>query len=306
MVLKLILGRYLPEELETKVKKTLGNSGHEGKSEFLEDMVNVYNTHLLNREEDISEEIVSYKHINTQSKEVLRKTFSHLLSTMDYNFSSVLQEKLFIEEEKKKLNEKSTLLDQELNRLKLKHIEERKVWEVEAKDEIRILVEEKEHLTRALDEERGLVKKSEEELVSLKVIAAQTSLVIEENKELRSSLSLLEKERKAEIIELTKKHKEDVVLSEEEVNALKLSLLQIEGSLRDEEKKLFEVSHTLGRCEEELLGVKEKGKSELDAFRLKEVEYISKGDNISSELMEVTSLYNQLLGKVEVLEKGKA
>ena len=86
----------------------------------------------------MNEEIASCKHINTQSKEVLSKTFSHLLSTIDYNFSSMLQEKIEIEEERKKLAEKTTLLDQELYKMKMIYLEERKILEDNFKEELRL------------------------------------------------------------------------------------------------------------------------------------------------------------------------
>jgi hypothetical protein len=84
-------------ELEEKVKKALADSRIDGKSEFLEEMVSVYSSHLVNRHDEINLDMSAYKHINGKTKEVIEKTFLHLLSSMDYNFSSVLQEKLFIE-----------------------------------------------------------------------------------------------------------------------------------------------------------------------------------------------------------------
>lgn len=128
----------LSDELKDKVEKLLEDSGLEGKNEFLEEMVNVYSTHLIDSKEDMNEEIASCKHINTQSKEVLSKTFSHLLSTIDYNFSSMLQEKIEIEEERKKLAEKTTLLDQELYKMKMIYLEERKILEDNFKEELRL------------------------------------------------------------------------------------------------------------------------------------------------------------------------
>ena len=104
--------------------------------------------------------IFSYKHISKESKEVLSQTFSHLLSAIDYNFSSTLHEKIELDKERKKLLEKNTLLDQELDRMKIVYLEER----------------------------------SKEEISSLSVIAEQTSLVLEENTQLRATLSSLEKE----------------------------------------------------------------------------------------------------------------
>jgi metal-responsive CopG/Arc/MetJ family transcriptional regulator len=80
----------LPQELKDKVEKALVDSGLEGKNEFLEDMVQIYSTHLIDSKEDMNEEIAAYKHINTQSKEVLSKTFSHLPLCINMLISSYL------------------------------------------------------------------------------------------------------------------------------------------------------------------------------------------------------------------------
>lgn len=296
----------IPEELELKVKKALEDSGFEGKSEFLEDMVNIYAAHLIGREENMHEEIASYKHISSQSKEVLSKTFSHLLSTMDYNFSSTLQGKIEIEEEKKKLLEKSTLLDQELDKMKIVYLEERKVFEERAKEELRVLKEENNRLSKVLEGERELLVKTKEELSSLTVIAEQTSLVIEENKELRATNSLMEKDYKDKIDNLSKLHEEKLAevkaVSSKQLISVEKNLNSLQNSLRLEEKKLFETSHILERCENDLKiseGIVQKN---LDEFSIKEQNYLLKIDELSSELAGVNSLYNQLLGKIEVLE----
>ena len=285
----------ITSELEEKVKKVLNDSGLGGKSEFLEEMVTVYSSHLVNRDNEINLDMSAYKHINSKTKEVLEKTFNHLLSSMDYNFSSVLQEKLFIEQEKKRLAEKSIKLDGQVDRIKVELLEERKVLEARQEEKIRLLVEEKEILKGKLDEESSQLVKVNKELSALSTIAEQTSTVMQENKELRAIVSSMERE-----------HLEDKRVLEEkylfEVESLKGSVDDLEGSLRIEEKKLFEVSHTLGRCQEDLKLVREKEKSDLISFKQREEESQLKLDSLVDELGKVNSLYNQLLGKVEVFE----
>jgi len=285
----------ITSELEEKVKKALDDSGLGGKSEFLEEMVNVYSSHLVNRDNDINLDMSAYKHINSKTKEVLEKTFNHLLSSMDYNFSSVLQEKLFIEQEKKRLAEKSVEIDGQVDRVKVELLEERKVLEARQGEKVRLLLEEKEILKGKLEEESSQLVKVNKELFALSSIAEQTSTVMQENKELRAIVSSMERE-----------HLEDKRVLEDkylfEVKSLKGRVDELEGSLRIEEKKRFEVSHTLGRCEEDLKLVKEKGKSDLISFKQREVESQLKLDSLVDELGKVNSLYNQLLGKVEVFE----
>jgi hypothetical protein len=296
----------LPQELKDKVEKALVDSGLEGKNEFLEDMVQIYSTHLIDSKEDMNEEIAAYKHINTQSKEVLSKTFSHLLSTIDYNFSSMLQEKIEMEEERKKLAEKTTLLDQELDKMKLVYLEERKEWEANAKEELHLLRDEKEKLAETLEIERLASVKVKEELSSLSVIAEQTSSVMVENKELRVSNTLMEKEHREKMNHFSKLHEEKLSevkdVSAKQVISLEENLSSLQSSLRLEEKKLFEVSHILERSENDLKVSDGMVQKNLDGFSVKEKDYTLKIEKLSSELIGVNSLYNQLLGKLDVLE----
>ena len=296
----------LSDELKDKVEKLLADSGLEGKNEFLEEMLNVYGVHLINSKEDMNEEIASYKHINAQSKEVLSKTFSHLLSTMDYNFSSVLQEKLEIEEEKKKLIEKSTLLDQELEKMKMVYLEERKASEEIFKKESLLLKEEIEKLATALELERTLSANMKEELSSLAIIAEQTSLVMSENKELRASSILMDEKYREKMSHFSKLHEERLTEVKEEsskkIIPLEENISLLQESLHLEEKKLFEVSHILERCKNDLKVSHGMVQENLEEFSVKEKDYTLKIEELSSELLNINSLYNQSLGKIDVLE----
>jgi len=293
-------------ELEEKVKKALEDSGLSGKSEFLEDMVTVYSSHLVNRNEtDI--DMSAYKHINSKTKEVLHKTFLHLISTMDYNFSSLLQEKLFIEEEKQKLAKKSIEVDNQVNKIKIESIEEKKKLELEHKEQIDTITAENRGLKERLTKEEGLLAKTKEDLLSLSVIAKQTTSVIEENKELRAKISLMEKERQEEITQLNRTHSKEKQILEErytvEVKELKANIGELEKSLTAKDKKLFEVSHTLERCREDLKSLNKKRESDLESFKKQEIEGQKRLDSATKELTEISSLYNQLIGKIEVFEK---
>ena len=296
----------LPQELKDKVEKALVDSGLEGKNEFLEDMVQIYSTYLIDSKEDMHEEIAAYKHINTQSKEVLSKTFSHLLSNIDYNFSSMLQEKIEMEEERKKLAEKTTLLDQELDKMKLFYLEERKALEADYKEELRLLRDEKEKLAKTLEEERVSLVKVKEELSSLTTIAKQTSSVMSENKDLRASKTLMEEEHREKMNHFSKLHEERLAelrdINSQKVISLEENFSSLQNSFRLEEKKLFEVSHTLGRCEDDLKVSDGMVQKNLDGFAIKEQDYKVKIKDLSSELVGINSLYNQLIGKIEVLE----
>lgn len=299
----------IPEALEIKVKKALEDSGLEGKSDFLEDMVTVYSSYLIEREEDMHEGIAAYKHISKESKEVLSKTFSHLLSTIDYNFSSTLHEKIELDKERKRLLERSTLLDQELDRMKIVYLEERKEVEERFKEELKGLQQENERLLKALEGERTLLAKSKEEVNSLSLIAEQTSLVLEENKKLRSSLSSLGKEHRSEIDILSSLHEKQLgELRDREAKKLSLLEKKVEDLnilVLEKDKKIFELSHLLERSKEDLTASTLALQNSLEEFQVKEKNYKNEFEKISTQLIEVNSLYNQLLGKIEVLEALK-
>ena len=299
----------IPEALEIKVKKALEDSGLEGKSDFLEDMVTVYSSYLIEREEDMHEGIAAYKHISKESKEVLSKTFSHLLSTIDYNFSSTLHEKIELDKERKRLLERSTLLDQELDRMKIVYLEERKEVEERFKEELKGLQQENERLLKALEGERTLLAKSKEEVNSLSLISEQTSLVLEENKKLRSSLSSLGKEHRSEIDILSSLHEKQLgELRDREAKKLSLLEKKVEDLnilVLEKDKKIFELSHLLERSKEDLTASTLALQNSLEEFQVKEKNYKNEFEKISTQLIEVNSLYNQLLGKIEVLEALK-
>ena len=299
----------IPEALEIKVKKALEDSGLEGKSDFLEDMVTVYSAYLIEREEDMHEGIAAYKHISKESKDVLSKTFSHLLSTIDYNFSSTLHEKIELDKERKRLLERSTLLDQELDRMKIVYLEERKEVEERFKEELKGLQQENERLLKALEGERTLLAKSKEEVNSLSLIAEQTSLVLEENKKLRSSLSSLGKEHRSEIDILSSLHEKQLgELRDREAKKLSLLEKKVEDLnilVLEKDKKIFELSHLLERSKEDLTASTLALQNSLEEFQVKEKNYKNEFEKISTQLIEVNSLYNQLLGKIEVLEALK-
>lgn len=211
-----------------------------------------------------------------------------------------------MEEERKKLAEKTTLLDQELDKMKLFYLEERKALEADYKEELRLLRDEKEKLAKTLEEERVSLVKVKEELSSLTTIAKQTSSVMSENKDLRASKTLMEEEHREKMNHFSKLHEERLAelrdINSQKVISLKENFSSLQNSFRLEEKKLFEVSHTLGRCEDDLKVSDGMVQKNLDGFAIKEQDYKVKIKDLSSELVGINSLYNQLIGKIEVLE----
>ena len=308
----------ISSELEEKVKKALEDSGLNGKSELLEEMVTVYSSHLVNRDSEVNLDISAYKHINSKTKEILEKTFNHILSSMDYNFSTVLQEKIFIEDEKKRLEDKSTELDNLVDKLKIEQLEECKVLETKYEDKINILLKEKENLNDELDKKSLSFIQLQKEFSAISTIAEQTSSIINENKELRAKVLLMEKEHREELSNLDKRYKEEITKTKKnnlenikaleekhliEVNRLKVSINKFEESLLVKDKKLFEVSHILGRCEEDLKIIKEKRDNDLNNFKKHNKENQIKMDSVMKEFNDISSLYNQLIGKIEIFER---
>ena len=288
------MGQYnfkVDDELEAKVKKALEDSGHEGKTDFLSDMVAVYSSHLVNRKESMSEKIATYSHINDSTKKGLEKLFTHLLSTIDYNFSMVSQEQQRIEKERAEVEEKAIEVDSQIDKFKLLFIEEKRVLEIHYKEELELSQKERDTLNEALELERKELAKVKEELASLSTIAEQTSSVIEENKELRTLLSSNYKEYKEALHTLETLQKEELEkLNNNSINEKKeltQSISELEKRLRDEEQKHFVATYELEQYKEVELALQEKV------------------NELSDKLSELSSRYNQLLGKVEVLESLK-
>ena len=285
----------IDEELEVKVKKALVDSGHEGKAEFLADMVAIYSSHLVNREESMSEKIFAYAHINDKTKEGLEKLFTHLLSTIDYNFSMVSQEQQRIEKEKAEFEERVCEVDSQIDKLKLAFIEEKKLLEESYIEKVDLYKKERDSVKKLLDQERLELVKVKEELSSLVTIAGQTSSIIKENKELRTLLSSNEKEHKEELLNVETLLKEELTQLRisyiDEKKELTQNITELKNSLRLEEKKYFVANHSWERCKEEL-----------DNMKKVEVLLQEKLNGLSEDLTNLSSKYNQLIGKVEVFE----
>jgi seryl-tRNA synthetase len=139
------------------------------------------------------------------------------------------------------------------------------------------------------------------------MIANQTSSVIDENRELRAKVPLIEKEHREEIVKINNSCLQEKKVLEKkyliELKGLKDTINKLEESLQTKDKRLFEVAHTLKRCQEDLRAIKEERESDLITFKKDNKEYQIKLDSVEKELGKVTSLYNQLLGKIEIFEK---
>ena len=286
------------DELEAKVKKALEDSGHEGKTAFLDDMVAVYSSHLVNREESMSEKIAAYSHINSSTKEGLEKLFTHLLSTMDYNFSMVSQEQQRIEKERAEVEERALEVDSQMDKLQLSFIEEKQILELAYKEDLESSQKERDVLRETLEQKQQELLKVKDELASLSTIAEQTTSVIEENKELRTLLSSNDKEHKEALqtLEILKKEELDKLNSNyiNEKKELSRSINELEKRLRTEEKKHFLATHELEQYKENIANVKQN-----------ELVLHEKINGLSEELSALSSKYHQLLGKVEVFESLK-
>lgn len=274
----------IDDDLKDKVEKALIDSGLGGKPKFLEEMVMVYQTHLTSKQ-STQIDMSAYQNANEQTKEAIKKSFMHILSTIDYNFSTLQQEKIYIEEQKQELNNQTVEIKAEIEKVKLEAHEEQK--ELNSKHELEktALIEESEKLSIENGKIKELLNQTRKELESMSSIAKQTSSVMEENKELR-----------ADSIEIQKKHHLELETFKEqytvEIDKLKVSHEALQKSMRTKDKELFEATHTLNRCKEDVEQYQEEQKQQQ-----------IKLDKKQKELEEVTSQYNQLLGKIEVLER---
>jgi len=267
---------YIDEELKNRVEKTLVDSGISGKPKFLDNMVRVYQAHLASKS-DIEINMTAYQNTNQESKEVIQKAFTHILTTLDYNFSTLQQEKLYIEKQKHELDTQNEEIGQEIQKLKLKAHEEIKDLNSKYELEKDSFIQENK---KVLQENKGLkdlLKKNQEELNYMTSIAKQTSSIIQENKELRDD--------RIEIEKLKETHRNRLDILQDSYDTL-------QKIIRGKEQELFEVTHAFTKSKEDLKEYKKQ--VEKEQIKL---------DNKQKELEDTKSKYNQLLGKVEILER---
>jgi chromosome segregation ATPase len=275
---------YIDDELKEKTEKVLADSGITGKPKFLEEMVKVYQIHLASKT-DIKIDMSAYQNTNEQSKEAIQKAFTHILTTLDYNFSTLQQDKIYIEEEKQTLDSRTEEVKIEVEKLKLEAHEELKKLTVKNELEKSTFIEENKKILEENIKNRELLEKSQKELKSLSSIAEQTNNIMQENKELRANTTELQNNHSLEIDKLKKSHTNLEEQYNTKMDLLRASNEKLQESMNKKDKELFEATHTLTKCKEDLV----------------------KYDKKQKEFEEITSKYNQLLGKIEILEslKGK-
>jgi len=257
---------YIDEKLKERVEKALVDSGISGKPKFLDDMVRVYQAYLTSKS-DIEIDMNSYQNTNQESKDVIQKAFTHILTTLDYNFSTLQQEKIYIEKQKHELNTQKEDVEQQVQKIKLKAYEDIKELNSKYELEKETFIQENKQLLEENIQIKELLQKSKEELNYMTSIAKQTNSIIEENREL-----------KANIIEAEKRYSNKFDVLQDSYNKL-------QKTINKKEQELFEIRYSFTRCKEELK------------------KYQIKVDNKDKELDDMKSKYNQLLGKVEILER---
>jgi len=257
---------YIDEKLKERVEKALVDSGISGKPKFLDDMVRVYQAYLTSKS-DIEIDMNSYQNTNQESKDVIQKAFTHILTTLDYNFSTLQQEKIYIEKQKHELNTQKEEVEQQVQKIKLKAYEDIKELNSKYELEKETFIQENKQLLEENIQIKELLQKSKEELNYMTSIAKQTNSIIEENREL-----------KANIIEAEKRYSDKFDVLQDSYNKL-------QKTINKKEQELFEIRYSFTRCKEELK------------------KYQIKVDNKDKELDDMKSKYNQLLGKVEILER---
>jgi chromosome segregation ATPase len=270
----------IESDLRDRVEQALVTSGLSGKSEFLEAMVTVYQTHLASQEES-EIDMSRYQQTNDQTKEAIQKAFMHILSTLDYNFSTIKQELVYIDQEKEELTGRSEAIEAEIQKVKLNAHEEQKELTAKHEAERATLIEESRALTNERDQLKASLQRSQKELESMSAIAQQTQRIIEENKELRANQA----KHNAELESIKEQY-------QAKIDALERANQELQKETRSKEQELFSVQYTLDRCQEEIKTTQKQLKAEQ-----------TKSDKQQQELKAIESKYNQLLGKVEVLER---
>ena len=286
---------YIDDELKEKVEKVLSDSGIEGKPKFLEDMVNIYQIHLASKT-DLEIDMNAYQNLNQQNKENIQKAFKYILTTLDYNFSTLQQDKVYMEKEKQTLTHRREEIEAEVEKMKIEAYEELKEVTIKYELEKETLIEKNKKLSEENKSTQQLLEKNYKELESMSSIAKQTSSVMEENKRLRDEILALQKKYLLEQQEIEKRYTIKIDKVKEQLESkeieFKTSNKDLQKELDTKDKELFKATHTLERYKEDLKKYQEEKKEQQIRF-----------DKKIKELEEVTSKYNQLLGKLEVLEK---
>jgi chromosome segregation ATPase len=164
-------------------------------------------------------------------------------------------------------------------------------------------IEESKKASQENKDTKELLKKSYRELESMSSIAKQTSSVMEENKELRADMIELKKKHDLELdrvkerynIEIDKLKESHVNLEEQhnvKIDSLKASNEKLQQSINTKDKELFKVTHTLDRFKEDL-----------EQYQTNQKQKQIESNEKQKELENIKSKYNQLLGKIEILER---
>ena len=273
----------IDENLKQTIDEIANKTG-KSKVDLLEEFVRVYQTKRAD-DEFADMDLSKYDNLSNPLKESVHTAFTHIISAVNGNLSTLKQAGIHIEEEKRELSEREKAYKAEID--SIKSISNSNMLALRAeKDEYELAMNSQVELwkNKALDLE---IKNKElsKEFNNVSQIAEQVQVVMTENKELRESSRKDEakhKDSENHLIDQIKSLTKD--LAEAKQSAFRAYL---ENENKDKEIETLRQQLSLEK------------KERVDEL----IEFKKELGILSVELSDTKNEYNKALGKLEILEK---
>ncbi len=273
----------ISDDLKYAIDK-IGSETGKSKPELLDEFVRVYQTKRAD-DEFAHLDLTRYDNLSNPLKESVHSAFNHILNAVNGNLSTLKQEGIHIDEEKRELAEREEAYRAEIESIKSVSGNDMlalRTEKAEFEQEMNSQVEFWENKSSDLEAKNIELHK---EFNNVNKIAEQVQVVTAENKELRESGREVEASHKA--IE----------------NDLNDQIKSLSGELTDARQLVFKTDleneskdKVIEALKEELLAEKKERAAELDELKK---ELLA----TTHELSNTKNEYNKALGKLEVLEK---
>lgn len=249
----------------------------ENKQEFLEALLNSYETSKANAGAD-DIDISKFEDIDIKTKALLNDAFKHILYTLQQNTTSVKQELLSTEQEKKAIAEERAAFQTQIQELQAKHNQDLFTKEQEHKEQ---QIKKDETITtleieiKDISEEKiafqTQLQAKEKELMQVQSIADQSQAITKENQELRKELKQLETSYKEQI----KAKEQELKKLNTQLQAKEKEIYRKDIDIENMQKDIQKLQNDISKYQEDM---KEKNK---------EIKEIEKQNTILSTKLEM-------------------
>jgi len=278
----------ITEELKSKLEDALKESGAENKSDFLAQMLEVFENHRVDKiESDV--DLSKYELINNETKQSVLSALKHVLSALESNYSNLKQEKILTSDKRKEFEELEEKLEfkyekllSEMNSLKLEFEDERKDINRHHAEKIEKI--RNENTTLQVEVKKCSIenKKLLVEVVSLTKISEQIEFITDRNKQLILNAEKVNSEHK------------------EEINEFKKGKLSYERDLECQVDEIQEKDKDIYKKDLQLKQESLNGSKQQDDIRKLELEL----KELQAENTKILSKYNNTMGKLEMMQEN--